>query len=88
MKTNISDKLINLKYIIKPKLKTNIYSSPQSLIDELNKYDFNFIQIIVPYFPPELPNNNFTVGKYINMKKKHYIYMNINNKMYFATSNI
>lgn len=42
-KSNVTDNLIfNLKYIIKPKLKSIVYSSPYSLIDEKNMV-FNYV---------------------------------------------
>jgi hypothetical protein len=82
----INDKLIDLKYNIKPKLNSINYSSPYSLINELNKYGFQFTNPRISFHPPDMGNNSCTIG--YSQQIKYWIYIKINEEIYFSTSNI
>lgn len=82
----INDKLIDLKYNIKPKFNSFNYSSPHSLINELNEYGFQLSNPTIAFLPPDMSNNSFTIG--YSQQIKYWIYIKINEEIYFSSSNI
>jgi hypothetical protein len=83
IKTNINDKLINFKYNVKLKLIN--YTSPDSFIDVLNYYGFDFERPVIASLPPKMMNNTFRVRK---GNEIYYTYIKINNESYFAVSKL